>query len=76
MIKFHFHFQPPSNNDKSENEDISENKKDDGENNASTTTWTGYSNGSSPGVTGHLAGLLGQNGNSSVSEEQIVVYNE
>ena len=47
--------------------DISENKKDDGENNASTTTWTGYSNGSSPGVTGHLAGLLGQNGNSSVS---------
>ena len=67
MIKFYFHFQPPSNNDKSENEDITENKKDDGENNASTTTWTGYSNGSSPGVTGHLAGLLGQNGNSSVS---------
>lgn len=57
--------KPPSNNDKSENEDITENKKDDGENNTSTTTWAGYSNGSGPGVTGHLAGLLGQNGTSS-----------
>ena len=50
-------------------------KKEDGENNASTTTpWTGY-NGSGSGVTGHLAGLLGQNGQNGSSSVSHYVRN-
>ena len=48
--------------DKSESSENECNKKDEYESPASSTGWTGFNGSGSVAMTGHLAGLLAQNG--------------
>ena len=48
--------------DKSESSENESNKKDENESPGSSTGWTGFNGSGSVAMTGHLAGLLAQNG--------------
>ena len=61
--------------DKSESSENECNKKDEYESPASSTGWTGFNGSGSVAMTGHLAGLLAQNGqNGGSSSVNILFY--
>ena len=63
--------------DKSESSENECNKKDEYESPASSTGWTGFNGSGSVAMTGHLAGLLAQNGqNGGSSSVNIFFYSQ
>ena len=60
--------------DKSESSENECNKKDEYESPASSTGWTGFNGSGSVAMTGHLAGLLAQNGQNGGSSSVNIFF--